>query len=534
MHPRQAAAARALREGRHDLALRLLSTAPAGADTLWLKGRVLSAQAHPEAAQKTLAQALAIAPHHIGAATDLAQLSVQQDQPALALQLTQQVLRRHPHHAGALHARGLALRAVERLPEAIATLRAAHQAAPRDATILANLAAAAESVNRNAEAEVAARRALALSPSHGLAVEVLAGLMLHDRRLAEAEDLLDAWLAKRAYDQPASQVHGWAHCTRGKVRDRLGNAAGALHDFTVGQGILDSLVTGVDRAHFPALLRALQASVVRGPTTPAPAPVSSRAPAFLVGFPRSGTTLTERLLAAHPAIDTLDEQEVLVETIQHAATVRPGFQYPRDVSTLTPTERAALASFYAKRLSHHGLTLDGPRTVVDKLPLNLVHLAFIRQVFPDAAVILAIRDPRDCCLSAFMQTFRPTVAMVHTSRLDSTVDLYAQAMTIGLTVADWPGLRVHRHRYEDVVSDVEGSLRSAVAHLGLPWDDRVLTWHARAQGAHIRTPSHQDVSRPIFTRARGRWMRYREAFAPHADTLDPIAKRLGYPATLEH
>ena len=178
-------------------------------------------------------------------------------------------------------------------------------------------------------------------------------------------------------------------------------------------------------------------------------------------------------------------------------------------------------------MAWHGETLSG-RHLVDKLPLNLVHLGLVRRLFPDAKILLALRDPRDVVLSCFMQTFELNTAMVHFLDLCDAARLYRTVMALGTVYQQRLGLDLLSYRYEDLVAAPESTARQVFAHLGLPWDDCVMRYYERRAGRAVATPSYQDVTRPVYSRAVGRWRSYRGEMAAALDLLLPAVTAFGY------
>ncbi|MDA0700698.1 MAG: sulfotransferase, partial [bacterium] len=251
-------------------------------------------------------------------------------------------------------------------------------------------------------------------------------------------------------------------------------------------------------------------------------------PVFLVGFPRSGTTLTEQILAAHPRLLTTDEEPFLPDLTREWPALA-GVAYPHGLASLSDDAVAQLRDRYRAALAERfGAGAEG-RRVVDKLPLNILHLGLIRRLFPTAPVIVALRDPRDVVLSCFMQQFAPNASMVQFFDLARSARFYAAVMGLWLGWRDGLAPAALESRYEDVVQDVEGAARRLIAHVGEPWTDAVLGYAAAARGRAITTPSYRDVGEPIHGRARGRWRRYEKQLAPVLGILDPYARALGYP-----
>jgi cytochrome c-type biogenesis protein CcmH/NrfG len=525
----------ALRDRRLPQARRLLRRrlvqVPGDARAWWLQGRLELAAGRPAEARAALETAVRLDPGQPEAAVDLGMVVVEERDGERAELLARRVLARLPEHGPALHLLGLALRLQGQLEAAAQALGAAAEVLPESADVQANLASCLEACNRNPSAAAAARAALALDPDHALAGVVLAQVLLSEGAHDEAGTVLDRVLSSERRIPPA--LRGAGLVARGKLRDRTGGPAEAYDDFVAGQAMLARLpaARAVDPDHFPALLSRIQGWLAaRAPVPPPPPPpLGGWTPAFFVGFPRSGTTLALQLLSGHPKVHAIDERELLADTARELVRMRPGGHgYPAGIDHLSPAQRSQLARSYRERARGLVGDVSDGHVVVDKMPLNLPHLALAHALFPEAPVILALRDPRDCVLSAFMQTFEPTVAMVHCASLQSTARLYAAVMGLWPSLSALPGLRAHALRYEDVVDDVQAAITPVLRHLGLDWDPAVLRWRDRARGAHISTPSHQDVQQPIFRRARGRWRRYETQLQPVLPVLAPFVEAFGY------
>ena len=163
------------------------------------------------------------------------------------------------------------------------------------------------------------------------------------------------------------------------------------------------------------------------------------------------------------------------------------------------------------------------------MPLNIAHAGLIHRLFPEAKFILALRDPRDCVLSCFMQTFLPNDAMANFLTLEDAAKFYDFVMDLWKQYEGMLPLTVHRVRYEDVVSNFDESVRSLLQFLGLPWDDAVSHYQDTAmKREQIRTPSYHQVVQPIYKRASGRWLNYRIQIQPVLGILEPWAKQFGY------
>ena len=252
-------------------------------------------------------------------------------------------------------------------------------------------------------------------------------------------------------------------------------------------------------------------------------------PTFLVGFPRSGTTMTEQILAAHSGIITTDEQPYLEHVRYEWARIvgaNPDIGWMADqldVETILQLRR-----FYRKKVEADQETPIGSKIIIDKLPLNIMHIGLINLVFPDAKIIVAIRDPRDSCLSCFMQEFELNSAMIHFLTLDRAAHFYTQVMGAWLHFRDIITLSHLAIRYEDTVQNLEFEAKRLLDYLGLDWEPEVLQFHQHAANRVISTPSYVAVTEPVYTRAVGRWKNYQKEFAPLLSGLEPFLNEFGY------
>lgn len=243
---------------------------------------------------------------------------------------------------------------------------------------------------------------------------------------------------------------------------------------------------------------------------------------FLVGFPRSGTTLLDTFLMGHPRVEVIEEQGLLVSA---ARAVGPLAGLP-DVP-LPALERAF--DTYRSRLDQE-VAPSFTGQVVDKAPLNMLLAPLIGVLFPGARVIFAQRHPCDCVLSAFMQSFTPNLGMASFLDIEDAADFYDAAMSLWTVCRERLPLRVHDVVYEDLVRNPAQTLEPVTDFLDLEWDQRMLahqTTAAESQG-RIANPSFDQVTQPLSDRAAGRWRRYEEQLRPVLPVLLPWAERLGY------
>lgn len=239
--------------------------------------------------------------------------------------------------------------------------------------------------------------------------------------------------------------------------------------------------------------------------------------AFLVGFPRSGTTLLDTFLMGHPRVEVLEEKQLVLLA---GESLGPTEKLPD--ASMEALEKAR--SRYFDLLSQHvSPEFDG--VVVDKFPLYMGSAPLLQALFPGAPIIFAQRHPCDVVLSAFMQSF----GLMNFSDINDAADYYDAMMSIWTASREAMQLNVHRLVYEELVNEPEAALKPVIRFLGLEWDERLLDHRKTAkERGTIITPSYDQVTQPVTTRPSGRWKRYREQLAPVLPILLPWAERLGY------
>jgi len=258
------------------------------------------------------------------------------------------------------------------------------------------------------------------------------------------------------------------------------------------------------------------------------APAAADSPVFIVAFPRSGTTLLEQVLDAHPHLVSMDEQPCLQHALEELAAA--GGCYPDRLAVIAPADLEAIRRRYFERARQKCALAPGQR-LVDKNPLNLLRLPAIRRLFPHARVILAIRHPCDVLLSCHMQHFTAPEFALLCADLPRLAAAFRKAFDFWYREQATLQANVHELRYEGLVTDFEREVRALAAFLDLPWHDALLAPAEHALGkAFISTPSYSQVVQPVNARAVGRWQAYRRHFEPALPLLAPLLERWGYDA----
>lgn len=255
-----------------------------------------------------------------------------------------------------------------------------------------------------------------------------------------------------------------------------------------------------------------------------------RDPVFLVGFPRSGTTLLERILDAHSELDVLDERPALEVAIAQLRAL-PSWQdddLGAALDALSPADIAAARRCYWNEVNRR-LVPQG--RLVDKYPLTMTRLPYVARLFPHADWLLLLRHPCDCVLSCYMQAFGSNGGAMAFSSLESTARTYVEIMGWWHEQRKLAPARVHMLRYEDMVADLPAQLSALMAFLSLPMQHTQLSFdsHAGARSRRINTPSYSQVVQPLNAGAVGRWRSYRSFFnAQTLAMLEPWVQRYGY------
>lgn len=423
---------------------------------------------------------------------------------------------------------------------------------PDDPLVRVTIARLQELIGRPEQALQALEAALRLDPDHAPALVALARLHEKQNRLEDFASaverlealteavvqlpLLKAQLAFRRGDlhealQLAHQLGeaadpGSRAELEGKIHDRLGNAAAAFEAFVEmnRENGLSADIVAARAAGFRSTLarraRIATRSWVRA-WRKAKVRDEQHDPVFLVGFPRSGTTLLDTLLMGHPQVCVAEEKPML------DAVARSLGSYER-LGDLTDAQLDELRRLYRAEAAEHVPDLDG-RILVDKQPFAMLEAPLIYRLFPNAKIMFVQRHPCDVVLSCFITRFEPTPGLANFTTLEGTAELYDEMGSFWAQCRTILPLIVHRVRYERLVEDAEPEMRALLAFLGLPWTEGVLDNQRTATDRRfINTPSYAQVTEPLYDRSIGRWERYREQMAPVLPILAPWATRMGY------
>lgn len=353
---------------------------------------------------------------------------------------------------------------------------------------------------------------------------------------AQAHLALGAWedaskAAEQALVSPQASPtnRALARGLQGEAAEKRGDYADAFDFFEHANRLLRDIHQGVmdedSTAYHPQTIARVAAYLTHIPHPDNTPTVEGPAPVFLLGFPRSGTTLLEQVLLTHPLVETIEEQDTLEDATDDLLLGQDGLLR---LLTMRGAEAMDFRTAYWRRVEALGKVVPEGGVLIDKLPLATALLPMVAKIFPDAKFLFALRDPRDVVLSCFQQRFGMNQAMYQFLDLETAAQYYDQIMCIGMGAREVYELDLMDIRYEDVVDDLEAQARGVINFLGLPWDDGVLGYREAAQQRRINTPSIRQVTQPIYKTARHKWRNYEAAMAPVRPLLDPWAARFGY------
>jgi tetratricopeptide (TPR) repeat protein len=258
------------------------------------------------------------------------------------------------------------------------------------------------------------------------------------------------------------------------------------------------------------------------------APAAEESPVFIVGFPRSGTTLLEQTLDAHASLVSMDETRFVHDVIDRM--VGDGIAYPESLASLTRAKLDGLRECYWSLVLRRVRLKPGQR-LLDKNPLNLLALPAIRRLFPHSRILFAVRHPCDVILSCYFQHFRAPEFIRLCRDLASLGAGYRRALDFWYRETAILKSGIREVRYETLAAEFEPQVRAIAGFLGLDWSDAMLSpgEHARARG-FISTPSYTQVVQPVHTRSVGRWKSYERHLGETIASVQPYLDRWGYRA----
>jgi tetratricopeptide (TPR) repeat protein len=489
----------------------------------------LEQQGRMAEALELLERAVRLAPSDLGSRNALGLCLLQLERPREALEQFQTILKAKPEASYAHASEGNAHVMLGEIAAAETSFKRALEIEPRHAVALAGLAHIAASRGDYPAARAWAGEALAGVPGFPGAVMTLATADLHQRRASEAEAELRALLDDTRL---TALERAYATGLLGDALDAQSRPAEAFAAYGDCNEALDRLYADQyrdDRAldYARVLLRYFERAKP-GAWKPRPAlgpdfsGVSGHV--FILGFPRSGTTLLEVILEGHARVVSLEEHELFAESVNQF------MRRPEDLDGLlhaAPQTLEAARAAYWRRVAEQGVDVAG-KLFVDKHPLNTLKLPLIARLFPDAKILLACRDPRDIVLSCFRHRFRMSAPIYELLSLEGAARYYDVVMQLMVRFNDALAQEVCLVRHEDLVTEFAREMKRVCTFLGLEWDPAMADFALRTQRRPVLTPSTAQLVRGLNTEGVGQWRRYRDQLEPVLPMLKPWIERFYY------
>lgn len=516
----------------------LLAQPDGDGESVFLGGLVEAQGARYERAATLLEDAVARAPERVERWLALASVQRKLGRGDKAVQSFGEVLARQPRHAPALNDLGATYHELGRYREALTCHEEALAIAPDFADALRARPCLLARLRQPAAAREAYEDLLARWPDEVALRLEFAEFLERSNRIDEAEAQLPSsgrrldsaltarsealrarLLVRRGSPELALEVlaaarrgtrANWLSYREGQLLHEAGRPDDAMRAFRRGNAAR-AREWRFRRLRGDGLAERLDQKIRAGfaPADPSVTADGRAAPVFLVGLPRSGTTLLDRMLGAHPDIQVLEEPVSLGLAEQ-------------------ALEQGASASEARAVYWDHidGFGLDERPVIVDKNPLHAMHLDVLARIFPDAPVIVLLRHPYDAALSCYMQDFDPNSASLRFLDLDATGALCSQLLTLMRQYEQAFPERALRVHYEQLVADFRGELTRVLTTVGRQWDEQVAEFAART--GFVTTPSYEQVTRGVYDDSIGRWRDYAHWLAPVRQTVGPLLPDLGY------
>jgi Flp pilus assembly protein TadD len=470
--------------------------------------QLLSSQKQELEALRVLGEALKFAPTNVQTLLLTSKIQLRRNNLQAAEQAARLALQEEPENADALTVLGQVLHETDRYDEALEVLERALKCAPDHAEALNFTGVALKSVGRLDEARVHILRALELNDAMYGAYANLNDLIDFSEGVgAELFNRMEAIFEATA-DSEAEPFLA-LHFAYAKALDDRGQHERALDHYITG-GRMKRVQLAYNESDTHAFFDAIRAAFPKEAfENRAYAGLDDERPVFIVGMPRSGSTLVEQILSSHPDIHGAGEVKYLARALGQLRDRFPSLpKYPEMASKITPGQLEIVAKDYQQALAPGA---GEAKRITDKLLTNYFFLGLINLLFPKAKVIHTLRDPVDTCLSGFTKLFKDD--MPHSYDLAELGRYYCKYREL---MDHWQAVLpegvMTTVRYEDVVADAEQEAKRLIAFLGLEWDDKCVDFHKSDRP--VKTASVAQVRKPIYTTSVQRWKKYGAGLRP--------------------
>jgi tetratricopeptide (TPR) repeat protein len=422
---------------------------------------------------------------------------------------------------------GNALGALGQIDEAIASYQKALTIKPDCAEVYSNLCEIYEKHHMIIELEKAVQLAQQILPKDD------PHLLYRMAQLASREKRFEDALKFLEYVNPSSlsiKIKRSHSELLGKTYDKLGLFTKAFNQFEITNKITrksPEIKLCSSERYFEQILQLIENwskfDKIKRPKMQVS--VNQHSLVFLVGFPRSGTTLLDTILRSHPETCVIEEKP----TVEAMNKYLSGPATPDLLTGLNYSDIDDLKRIYFEELYSHIAPNSQYKIIIDKHPLNLINIGIIHRVFPNSKFIFALRHPYDCVLSCFMQNFKLNSAMINFLTLQQSAKLYNAVMKLWSCYNRALNLDVGILKYEDLVEDLQGTVEPLLINLGLEWNDSLLNYQETAMlRGKISTASYNQVTQSLYRHASGRWKNYKTRLDGIIPILEPWVKAFEY------
>ena len=508
-------------------------------ETLSNLGAVLVESDRADEAVPILERGLDLSPNSVELHSNLGLAYLKQEKFERAKNQFDFALGLQPHYATALTGLAAVLSEFDDLNGAEDLLKRAIEIDPKKIDAYCQLGIVQMQQGKSTDAQLAFQRALDIDPRSTDALAGLGNLSLEFGRPDEAEDLLKKAIAidpenidarfhlsqvrkVQPNDENLLALESFIHngeklsdtkkislyYALGKSYEDTNNFDKAFENFARGaqlkrsklkydadadERFIQNIISTIDRQLFEEL---------RGGGD------NSTVPIFVLGMPRSGTTLTEQIIASHPQVFGAGELPDLAEIIQAPSIDKPVLPFPKSVAEVSAVQLKEWGAQYVERIKRYA---PGAQRITDKMPSNYLLMGLIPLILPNAKIIHVRRDPADTCLSCFTRLFNRHQEMTY-----DLGELGRSYVNYALLMEHWkkilPAGSFLEVRYEDLVADIEGQAKRLIDYCDLSWDDRCLLFYKNKRT--IRTASVTQVRQPIYNSSVGRWRNYEKQLMP--------------------
>ena len=496
-------------------------------ESIFSLGTLLVQTQRFELAKSLLYKATQINPNYAAAHNNLGATLKELGEYQNAINCCQKAIKINPNYADAHYNLGLVFKELGEFKKAINCFKKAIQIRPSYIIAHQNLMEVFEKTNQERELKSAISNAQTVIKDNPI-IKLYEGILLsRNEKFVEAKNCLK--LISFETDETNKEILRVS--TLAKCYDRIGNTDKAFNYFKKANLLSQKTkIKNFDKNKYLQEIKIRKEFFKKSNIKKWPVlkqPDNEPSPIFLIGFPRSGTTLLDTILRSHPLIEVVEEKlmvEQLINSLNQSSDDKL-----ESIKEIKNEQLKKIRKIYFESIESQIQNKSSAKIYIDKLPLNIIHVGEIIRIFPNAKFIVSLRHPCDCVLSCFMQDFELNDAMANFLNLDDAAHLYDAVMNLWTQYTSIFSINYHEVKYENLIENFEPTVRSILNFLELSWDDSVLNYLITAKKRdRIATPSYVQVTKPIYSYAIGRWKRYKKQTSNIYPILEGWIKKFNY------